>query len=69
MAMQDFSPEMYEEFCQYIRSVRGFEIEQFEGKVIGSFSDPTQPGVMNMNVTFPGRCSAVGPILLHLVWA
>lgn len=52
MAMQDFSPEMYEEFCQYIRSVRGFEIEQFEGKVIGSFSDPTQPGVMNMNVTF-----------------
>ena len=53
-AIAEFSPSLHSDFCTYVHSVRGYEIPPRDGQIIGSFSDPTQPGVMNMNITFDG---------------
>jgi len=60
-ATQAISPALYAEFCRYINDVRGFEIPNFDGNLIGSFSDPTQPGVMNLNVSFDGDDPCLSP--------
>ncbi len=47
-----FAPELHNEFCTYVHAIRGYGIPPLNGQLIGSFSDPTQPGVMSLNVTF-----------------
>lgn len=46
------SPAIYRELCSFIHSVRGFEFRHSVAGVVGSFSDPTLPGVMNINVSY-----------------
>ena len=50
--ISSFAPALHAELCTFIQTIRGYEIPAADGNLIGSFSDPTQPGVMNVNVTF-----------------
>lgn len=61
LSIRDFSPALFDEFNLYIKSVRGYEIPVIDGNLIGSFSDPTQPGVMNINVTFRNEEPCLSP--------
>jgi len=49
-AMRRDAPAIYQEFCTYVRTVRGFEFPR--SAAVGSFSDPTLPGVMNLSVAY-----------------
>jgi hypothetical protein len=51
-AIQCNSPAVYREFCSFIHSIRGFEFQLSSLGVVGSFSDPTLPGVMSFNVSY-----------------
>jgi hypothetical protein len=51
-ALEECSPGVYREFRAFIRTVRGFELSETSVGVVGSFSDPSSPGVMNVNVPF-----------------
>lgn len=44
------SPTIHRELQHYIQTIRGFELLRSRQGVVGSFSDPTLPGVMNVNV-------------------
>jgi hypothetical protein len=46
------SPVVYREFRACIHTIRGFEFPESAYGVIGSFSDPTLPGVMGINVPY-----------------
>jgi hypothetical protein len=49
-AMRQDAPAIHQEFCTYVRAVRGFEFPR--SAAVASFSDPTLPGVMNLSVAF-----------------
>ncbi len=46
------SPTIHHEFEHYIQTIRGFELLRSRDGVVGSFSDPTLPGVMNVNIGY-----------------
>lgn len=46
------SPHIANEFQQFIRTIRGFEIAGSESGIIQSFSDPELPGVMGLNISY-----------------
>jgi hypothetical protein len=54
-AMRSCSSLVANEFEALIRSVRGFEVRTLAAGTIQSFSDPSIPGVMNINVPFTER--------------
>jgi hypothetical protein len=54
-AIGSHSPAVYREFRTFIHAVRGFEFPASAGGVVGSFSDPTLPGVMGFNVSYTPR--------------
>lgn len=60
-AIAEFSPALHSDMCKYLHAIRGYEISADGDRVIGSFSDPTQPGVMNMNITFEGDEPLLSP--------
>lgn len=60
-SIAQFAPELHNEFCTYVHAIRGYEIPPLDGQLIGSFSDPTQPGVMNMNITFREQQPLLSP--------
>ena len=51
-ALRTSSPVVYQEFCLYMHTIRGFELSESPYGVIQSFSDPTLPGVMSINIPF-----------------
>src|SRR5207248_6848097 len=51
-ALRRNSPAVYREFRAFVRAVRGFELPASALGVVGSFSDPTLPGVMGLNVPY-----------------
>ena len=51
-AMRRNSPAIYREFRAFIHAVRGFEFPTLARGVVGTFSDPTLPGVMSINVPY-----------------
>jgi hypothetical protein len=51
-AMRRNSPAIYREFSAFIHAVRGFEFPAAARRVVGTFSDPTLPGVMSINVPY-----------------
>jgi hypothetical protein len=51
-AVRRNAPAVYHELRAYIRAVRGFELPPTPTGVVGSFSDPTLPGVMGINVGY-----------------
>jgi hypothetical protein len=51
-ALRRNSPAVYREFRTFIHAVRGFELPASPHGVVGSFSDPTIPGVMSLNVPY-----------------
>ena len=51
-AMRLNSPVIHQEFCRYIRIVRGFEAPLSSYGIVQSFSDPSEPGVMGINVSY-----------------
>ena len=55
VAMRHCSPAVYREFRRYIHAVRGFEFPVSAHGVVGSFSDPTLPGVMGLNISYTSR--------------
>jgi hypothetical protein len=46
------SPSVYREFGTFVYTVRGFELPPTTYGVVASFSDPTLPGVMGVNVCY-----------------
>jgi hypothetical protein len=54
-AVRSNSPAVYRELRAYILAVRGFELPATAQGVVGSFSDPTLPGVMGINVGYTAR--------------
>jgi hypothetical protein len=46
------SPAVYREFRAFMNAVRGFELPQSTYGIVGSFSDPTLPGVMGVNFPY-----------------
>lgn len=54
-AVRRDSPAVHEELCAYVHAVRGFEFPRSSSGVVGSFSDPTLPGVMGINVSYTPR--------------
>jgi hypothetical protein len=51
-AVELHSPGIYHEFCNYMTTVRGFELPADDCGTVGSFSDPTLPGVMSINIPY-----------------
>jgi hypothetical protein len=51
-AMRRNSPSIYREFSAFIHTVRGFEFPTLDRGVVGTFSDPTLPGIMSINVPY-----------------
>jgi hypothetical protein len=51
-ALRRNSPAVYREFRTFIHAVRGFELPACSHGVVGSFSDPTVPGVMGLNIPY-----------------
>jgi hypothetical protein len=51
-ATRRHSPPIYRELCTYFHTIRGFEFPTSALGVVGSFSDPTLPGVMGLNVPY-----------------
>jgi hypothetical protein len=51
-AVRRHSPSVYREMCRLIHTIRGFEFPTTERGTIGSFSDPTLPGVLGINITY-----------------
>jgi hypothetical protein len=56
-ALRRHSPSVYREFCRFIHTVRGFEffptvLPRATRGTIGSFSDPSLPGVLGVNVSY-----------------
>ena len=51
-AVELHSPGIYQEFCNYMTTVRGFELPADDCGTVGSFSDPTLPGVMSINIPY-----------------
>lgn len=49
------SPAVYREFRAFVHSVRGYEFPTSTHGVVGSFSDPTLPGVVSINVPYTPR--------------
>jgi hypothetical protein len=52
VALRRNAPAVYREFRTFIHAVRGFELPASAYGVVGSFSDPTVPGVMGFNVPY-----------------
>ncbi len=50
--IEHHSPTIHRELQHYIQTIRGFELLRSRDGVVGSFSDPTLPGVMNVNVYY-----------------
>jgi len=46
------SPAVYRELRTFVHAVRGFELPPTDHGVVGSFSDPTLPGVIGINVSY-----------------
>jgi hypothetical protein len=51
-AIRRNSPEVYHEIQTFIHSIRGFELPALAQGAIASFSDPTVPGVMGINIPY-----------------
>ncbi|HJZ59016.1 MAG TPA: hypothetical protein VKE74_28995, partial [Gemmataceae bacterium] len=51
-AVRGNSPAVYRELRMFIHAVRGFELPPTAHGVVGSFSDPTLPGVISVNVSY-----------------
>jgi hypothetical protein len=51
-AIRRDAPTVYHELCAYIHTIRGFEFPRSAHGVVGSFSDPTLPGVIGINVSY-----------------
>lgn len=51
-AIRRDSPAMWSELCFFMRSVRGFELPDSPEGIVQSFSDPTLPGVMSLNIPY-----------------
>jgi hypothetical protein len=54
-AIRRDAPAVYGELCAYVHAIRGFEFPRSASGVVGSFSDPTLPGVMGINVSYTRR--------------
>jgi hypothetical protein len=54
-AMHRNSPAIYREFSAFIHAVRGFEFPTSALGVVGTFSDPTLPGIMSINVPYSSK--------------
>ena len=54
-AMRRNSPAVYRDFQTFMHAVRGYEFPPSDYGIVGSFSDPTLPGVMSMNVPYTPR--------------
>src|SRR5205823_7727683 len=54
-AIRHNSPAVYRELCTFLHTVRGFEFPPSAYGVIGSFSDPTLPGVLGLNISYTPR--------------
>jgi hypothetical protein len=51
-AIRHHSPAIYQELRAYLYTIRGFEFPPSSLGVVGSFSDPTLPGIMGINVPY-----------------
>lgn len=60
-SLREFSPELFVEFKQLIRVLRGFELPSGNDGSIGSFSDPTTPGVMSLNIPYVSGSPRLSP--------
>jgi hypothetical protein len=56
-AIRRASPAVYRELGAFMHTIRGFEFPRSENGngVVASFSDPTLPGVMGINVSYTSR--------------
>lgn len=54
-AIRRNAPAVYRELRTFIHVVRGFELPPTAHGVVGSFSDPTLPGVIGVNVAYTPR--------------
>jgi hypothetical protein len=51
-AIRRNSPVVYHELRAFIHTVRGFELPATNHGVVASFSDPTLPGIMGINISY-----------------
>jgi hypothetical protein len=54
-AMYHNSPAMHHEFCTYMSAIRGYELHLTTSGTVQSFADPTQPGIMSLNIPYNER--------------
>lgn len=54
-SLEKCSPEIHQEFGSHIRTVRGFELPETSAGIVRTFSDPSLPGVMSINIPFTPR--------------
>ncbi|MBX3438143.1 MAG: hypothetical protein KF861_11680 [Planctomycetaceae bacterium] len=54
-ALHNNSPSIHRELCAYISTIRGFELRLPTAGTVQSFSDPSSPGVMSVNVPYDDR--------------
>lgn len=54
-ALHRNAPAVYCDFQLFMHAVRGFEFPPSDYGIVGSFSDPTIPGVMNINIPYTSR--------------
>ena len=54
-AIEQNAPHIYDQLCQCIRTIQGFELPAYVGGAIASFSVPTSPGVIGFNVQYTSR--------------
>jgi len=51
-AIEQNAPSIHAQLCQCIRTIRGFELPSYAGGHIASFSTPSLPGVIGINVQY-----------------
>jgi hypothetical protein len=51
-AIRRDAPAIYHELCTFMHTIRGFEFPPSDNGTVASFSDPTLPGVMGINVSY-----------------
>jgi hypothetical protein len=51
-AIRRHSPAVHRELCRFVCTIRGYEFPESTHGTVGSFSDPTLPGVMGVNISY-----------------
>jgi hypothetical protein len=51
-AFQNNAPAIHDELVRYVTAIRGYELPASSDQTLGSFSVPSQPGIININIVY-----------------